>query len=254
MASRVYVSRLGVLMAMLLLMQGHSGEGVLYRRLYIPAVLPEADTCPPVAEVTAPSHVQLVRFYCIIRCNAEPRCKFITVLGRKCRLQTFRVAPGYSQPGPASLPSYVTDSAAGSPDLALNKPAVQGATYRGYPNPTTVVNGVLCRTDPLQCACTTIADAWIQVDLEASFAITRVVVTASFSYDLMFFADTNIHVGDTGSYLTDPIVGSKDGSHPTTDFQEFTYSMSAQGRYVTLHRPASFSTALCVCYIQVYSD
>ncbi|XP_042859587.1 uncharacterized protein LOC122245719 [Penaeus japonicus] len=146
---------------------------------------------------------------------------------RTCRLQTFGLTPGYDVPGVDSLPSYSTGSS-GSPDLALNKPAVQGDYFPGYPNPPTVVNGVLCRTDPMQCACTTVDDAWIRVDLEASILIKRVVVTASLTYDITYFANTDIHVGDTGSHLTDPIVASKDSTRPTSDLQEFTFS-TAEG-------------------------
>ncbi|XP_053648429.1 uncharacterized protein [Cherax quadricarinatus] len=222
-----------------------------FRKFTINSSLAALQRCPALSVLEIPGYAQLPRVFCSHLCSLNSACRFFSLEGGNCLLQTLKLTPGYDAVSVISgLDSYTVPST--EYDLAFLKPIQAGSTWNGYPNPPSVVNGDMCWTKSTQCSCTDYNKQWITVDLLTSVNLTRIVVTSSFDVDQEYYAKTDIHVGNTGSYTTDAIVASKDGTSPSMPLETFTYNVAVKGRYVTLHR--TDNTALCLCSLQVFSD
>ncbi|XP_037792555.1 uncharacterized protein LOC119587915 [Penaeus monodon] len=189
--------------------------------------------------------------YCSIKCALNPNCKFYVFRnGDTCVLYSFFLDPGYVYSGPdPTVDAYAPPAAY---DLALMKLVTASSCYASYYGQwSSLVDGKHCRIGKNSCVCTSpTTNTWITVDLGATYAITEIVVTVSMGLDQPFFVSTNIHVGDGGTYQSDPVVVSKDAIQPLS-YETLRYPVSASGRYVTFHKASGMQ---CFCHIKVFGN
>ncbi|XP_066939171.1 uncharacterized protein [Macrobrachium rosenbergii] len=100
------------------------------------------------------------------------------------------------------------------------------------------------------CPCTLgQANSWVRVDLGRWRKISRVDLTASFQLRETHFRTVNIHIGDTGDWQNDPIVGGKDATTPG-ELEVLKFDVTGTGRYLTLVQQED--DYFCICKIQAY--
>ncbi|XP_071541002.1 uncharacterized protein [Panulirus ornatus] len=140
------------------------------KRFWLSSSTAALTRCPP-KKIEVPVKIQLPRLFCTVACTSDPNCKFFSLVGRTCHIQTLSLSPGYDVPG-SDLQSYIILD--GSPrDYATNMPVQAGSIFPGYPDPATLTDGTFCWTDPLQCSCTEPTNQWFTIDLQETRTIAR---------------------------------------------------------------------------------
>ncbi|XP_042235193.1 uncharacterized protein LOC121874915 isoform X2 [Homarus americanus] len=186
--------------------------------------------------------------YCPFRCAQDPSCTLCTFTDGQCKLYTLKLTPnvacavsGRGTVGYSRLPK----------DLALYKHVDYSSMVTDHIGIfSEITNDATSWQSFTYCPCTTNQGSeWVRVDLEKTYLVSSILLTASADVRETYFKTVKIHVGNTGDVHYDPVVAVKSAATPSP-YQVLQYDVAARGRFVTLHQQEV--GYFCLCKVQVF--